>query len=148
MDKQTAGDVSANPMRIGPHRRPRNPSIPHQHQQTGDEIRFLPGRHHSARCGSLSKLRLIFNASTTEQGPTPVQKFFKEFSTGKDKKGQLVLLLSFIRIPQPRGTRTFHLTPCLDTTLHSVTQPSTDRLGRGSWMIEENTTHQEVQQVQ
>ena len=45
-----------------------------------------------------------------------------------------------IRIPQPRGTRTFLLTPCLDTTPHSVTRPSIDRLGRGSW-IEETTTH-------
>ena len=61
--------------------------------------------------------------------------------------GQLALLLLFICIPQPRGTRTFHLPPCLDTTLRSVTQPSIDRLGRGSW-IEETTTHFEVQQVQ
>ena len=31
-----------------------NPSIPHQRQQTEDENRLLPGRHHTARCGSLS----------------------------------------------------------------------------------------------
>ena len=53
---------------------------------------------------------------------------------------ELALLLHFIRTPQPRGTRTFHLTPYLDTTPYSVTQPSIDWLGQGSW-IEETTTH-------
>ena len=63
------------------------------------------------------------------------------------KMGQLALLLIFISIPPPRGSRTFHLTPCLESTPHSVTRFWIDRLGRGYW-IEETTTHHEDQQVQ
>ena len=61
--------------------------------------------------------------------------------------GQLAIVLNVIRIPQPRGGRTFHLTPCLDTTPHSVIQPAVRGLGRGSW-IEEATIHKEEQQIQ
>ena len=48
------GDAPTHSMRTGLHLRSRNLSIPHQLQQTGDEDRLLPGRHHTARCGNLS----------------------------------------------------------------------------------------------
>ena len=67
-------------------------------------------------------------------------EIFQSVHNGQ-KMGQLPLYcFFFFRIPQPRVTGTFHLTPCLDATPHNVTQPAIDRLGRGSW-IEETMTH-------
>ena len=80
-DQQTGGGVPTDPMRTALHRRSRNLSIPHQLQRTGDDNLLLPDRHHTARCGTLSKLRLVYNASTKNQGPTPVQKYFTVFIT-------------------------------------------------------------------
>ena len=79
-----AGGVPTHPMKIGLDRRLRNLSIPYQLQQTRDGNRLLPGRHHTARRESLGKLRFVYIASTTEHGPTPVQKSFKAFSTKKN----------------------------------------------------------------
>ena len=43
VDQQTGGGrFDAHPMSIGPYRRSRNPSIPHQRQQIRDENRLLP----------------------------------------------------------------------------------------------------------
>ena len=76
-------------MRIGPHPRSRNPSIPRQLQQTGDENRLLPGDTTLHRVDTLAGVR--------------VQR-------QRDRIGSNRTAVFLFVCPNP-GTLTFHLTP-------------------------------------
>ena len=121
--------------------------------------RFLPSifiahRVQQSHCSSIVHRMLLTQALALSASQFVHKKKSQRIYTSMHSAGLGLTKLTYTRlednlirhrgdrlhIPQPRVTRTFHLTPCLDTTPHSVTQSSIDWLGRGSW-IEETTTH-------